>query len=567
MTMIYGDALARSGRLVEATRAYAAAVKRDQGLCAKIIERLQWVVEVDSGVESAHLTLGRLVINEGRVAEGVAALMTAWSIKADLAGLILKDLDHTARRHPAESAVDMARAQLLAASGNPEAAAAALGSRTAAHPDLLDEIVTRLETLVAGNPGCARAHFELGRACQAKRWASRACACFTRAYELDRAMAESIAEPLTRLQRDFPEEPEPHLARGALYEGEGRLVPAAGAFAKAVALKGAGAVAGLSALQRLCSAGERVPPEVHLMLLRACRTCGLMNESVAAAEAALASGGDVAAEVRCEMDFLVAASPGNALARLGRARASLRLLDMEAAASDLKDALRCDPACSGKATALATEIVAKRPGHASAVMVLARALEVNGDVAGACRALDAAIGTAESRGNVDLILARRTLALKTGDAGLARELFTRAEQASTGRDQLLERLHREILGSGPGGSVPGREAAIESALGRGDYFRAAGMLAAEPASRRKAWALERCGRYAEAAACLGGMLEDRGAAERYSAIHDLLVAREIQGGAPALMEETPLQFETVESSEKTGTLRERAAGSTQGGVQ
>jgi len=567
MTMIYGDALARSGRQAEATRAYASAVRRDQSLSGKIIERLHQVIQVDTGIESAHVTLGRLVINEGRVTEGVTSLMSAWSIKADLAPLILKDLEHTARRYPAEPSVDMARAQLLTASGDPEGAAAALGSRIATHPELLDEIITRLETLVAGRPECARVHFELGRACHARRWAARACSCLMRAYQLDHSLAESIAEPLTRLQRDFPDEPEPHLARATLYEGEGRLVPAAESFAKAVTLKGAGAVSGLAGLQRLCSAGEGVPSEVHLMLLRACRTCGLMSESVAAAKDALAGGGDVAAEVRREMDHLISASPGNAQARLGRALACIRMLDMEAAAKDIKDALRCDPGCSDKATALAFEIVAKRPGYAPAVLALARSQELAGDVDGACATLDAALGSAEARQNVDVILARRTLAIKTGDHQLATEMFARAEQSSTGRNQLLERLHREALGSDVASLKPGQEAVIESAVARGEYFRVAGMLSSQPASLRKAWVLERCGRYAEAAACLDELQHDPGAARRYTSVHDLLVAREIQGKASALMGETSLQFEIVEPSEKTGTRRERAGGSTQGGVR
>lgn len=304
-----------------------------------------------------------------------------------------------------------------------------------------------------------------------------------------------------------------------------------------------------------------------MMLLRACRTCGLMNESVAAAQNALAQGGDVAAEVRGEMDHLVAASPGNAAARLGRARACIRMLDMEAAAADLKDALRFDPGCSDRVTALAFEIVAKRPGYAPAVLALARALELAGDVAGACRALDTAIGSVEARQDVDVILARRTLALKAGDSQLAQEMFARAEQSSTGRDQLLERLHREALESAACQTESGQAAAIESAVARGEYFRVAGMLCSEPASRRKAWVLERCGRYAEAAACLDEILHDQGAAARYAAVHDLMVAREIEGVASALMGETSVQFETVESSEKTGTRHERASGSTQGGVR
>ncbi|HEY3174597.1 MAG TPA: tetratricopeptide repeat protein [Candidatus Polarisedimenticolia bacterium] len=545
LTMIYGDALGRSGRQAEATRAYAASVKRDPSLAPRIIERLQQVIQVDMGIEAAHLILGRLLINEGRVADGVRALMSAWSVKADLAPHVLKDLDQTARRHPSEPSVDMARAQLLMAAGEPVAAATLLGARCRdAEPGALDEIVARLEGITANRPDCARAQLELGRAYLGKRWAARACACLLRAYEQDRSLAESIALPLAQIQKEFPDEPEAHIARGALYAGEGRVIPAAEAYLKAVSLPGSGASEGIARLTKLSQSGRDVPPEVQLMLARACRLSGDIPGCVAAATRALQAGGDHAVQVRAEMDSLVAKHPASAPARLGRATALTRVLDLEAAARDLGDALRYDPSCAVRVAGLAREILDRRPSLTAGVTVLANALGACGDDAGAARALDDAIASQEHRDDVDLLLARRALALKAGDAALARSMLTRAEGACPDRDRLLERLHRDAMTSpgGPSAASALRPEATE-AVERGDYFRAAEIMTPEPATPIKAWLLERCGRHAEAAACLQELLGDDRAAARFTSLYNDLVARELEGRAPALMAETRCRFE------------------------
>jgi hypothetical protein len=88
---------------------------------------------------------------------------------------------------------------------------------------------------------------------------------------------------------------------------------------------------------------------------------------------------------------------------------------------------------------------------------------------------------------------------------------------------------------------------------RGEYFRAAEIMSGEPASAIKAWILERCGRWAEAAACLQEIIADGRAAARFVSLHDDLVMREMEGRAPALMAETRLQFE-IEACQ-SGTMQ------------
>src|SRR6185503_11562233 len=127
LALTYGDALCRTGRLNDAVRAYAAAASRDPALAKETIERRRAALQLDSGLEAARLTLGRLLMHEGRVEEGVRDLMAAWSARPDLAASILKDLDRAARRHAGETMLDLARARLLASLGKAAEAAELAG--------------------------------------------------------------------------------------------------------------------------------------------------------------------------------------------------------------------------------------------------------------------------------------------------------------------------------------------------------------------------------------------------------------------------------------------------------
>jgi tetratricopeptide (TPR) repeat protein len=169
-------------------------------------------------------------------------------------------------------------------------------------------------------------------------------------------------------------------------------------------------------------------------------------------------------------------------------------------------------------------------------LALARALERAGDTAAAAAALDAALA-GEGAGEVPLLLARRRLALACDDGARAAELLAEAERRAPNRDRLLALLHEEAMARHRPAVATTTPA--EAAIQAGEYARAAVLLAEEPPSVRKAWVLERCGRLAEAAACLEQLGTDEGDA-RGSALHNRVLSRALMGREPALMAEAAL---------------------------
>lgn len=555
LVMTYGDALVRASKLMEATRAYATASKREPGLAADLVERLERVISIDAGLEVAHLALGRVLLQAGRISEGVLELLSAWNIKPEMSATVVKELERAAQMTPGEPAVDLARAQLLAASGDHSGAAEALGCQVGRSDEMLGEIISRLEGIVGSRPDCARAHLELGRAYLQRGWSTRSCEELAAAYKLDRGLAEAIAAPLSQLQKQFIDEPEPHTTRGLLYEGEGKLLPAAEAYLKAASLGGIRGASALEGLRRVCgtlpSGHARpgaetqrvgvVPPRAHLLRARACRIQGEMKEAAEAALAALNASQDAAGDARVELDAIIAQQPGHAGARLARARVLIRMQDMEGAVKDLTEALRQTASSAPQVATLAREVTTREPGHAAAACVLAESLRAIGDVAGAGGALDAALARPERAQDVDLLLARRAIALASGQDDLARQFLDRARRAAPSADALLERLHREACAEAA--RVNPSDPILET-IAATDYVRAAQLMEGMPSSAAKAWVLERAGRHIEAAACLQEIMgRDPEAARRLRAVYDKAVCRELSGRSPVLEAETHLVFE------------------------
>jgi tetratricopeptide (TPR) repeat protein len=284
---------------------------------------------------------------------------------------------------------------------------------------------------------------------------------------------------------------------------------------------------------------------------RACRLAGAADRCVAAARSALAADAANAAAVRVELDALLETFPQHADALLARAECALRLQEAQAATDDLNDALTADPAMASRALALAHALASCQPGRPLAALALARALELSGDFAGAAEALDGVLA-GEGADQLPLMLARRRLALACGDAARARSLLEHAERVAPSRDSLLALLHQEALArQGEARPEPGP---VDAAILAGDYVRAASLLAQEPPSERKAWVLERCGRQAEAAACLERIATTEAAA-RDAALHDRVLSRALMGREPALMAEAPLPLQ----EQRTSAPRKRAA--------
>ncbi|HKY33390.1 MAG TPA: hypothetical protein VJV23_12695, partial [Candidatus Polarisedimenticolia bacterium] len=254
--------------------------------------------------------------------------------------------------------------------------------------------------------------------------------------------------------------------------------------------------------------------------------------------AAASADAELRAEARGELDRLIADSPREPSALRARAGCSIPMGDLEAAARDLTEALRLDPSAGAEVAGLAAEIATRSPALPAAVLVRSQALLAMGDRPGAVRALDAALADPAGRRDVDLLLARRSLAEGQGDGSLARDLLVQATQCARDGNHLLERLHREAM-TRPDAAASG---AAASAIARADYASAAAALRAEPPSARKAWVLERCGRTEEAAACLEELLGIDGAQPRYAGLLDRVVTRVLQERGPALMAEVVLEL-------------------------
>ena len=253
------------------------------------------------------------------------------------------------------------------------------------------------------------------------------------------------------------------------------------------------------------------------------------------------------------MDLILADHPSHATAHMYRAAACMRLDDMATASRHLARALNLDPMCANGVAGFAREAVKREPGNTRVARVLAEALVLCNDRAGAARCLDEALETGEGRADVELILARRSIALMEGDKAEARGLLARAETAATNRDDLLAKLHHEAMTRERPGRTTGtratRDDEIAAAVARGDYFLAGELASSTPASPRKVWILERCGRPVEAAACLREIMHDQAAATRFATLHDRFVARDLEGRAELLIAETVLEFDRVNSGE------------------
>ncbi len=554
LMMTYGDGLVRGGKLDEATRAYASVVKRDPGLVGEATTRLQKLIELDVSRESAHLTMGRMMILAGRVREGVNELLTAWSIKAELGPAILKDLERTARKNPGEPSIDFARAQVLIGQGEIAQAVGSLGSQIGRDPELTAEILARLEGIAASHPTCSQAHLELGRAYALKGWVARACECLLRANSLDGSLSESIATLLGELRKDFPQDPEPHIAAARIHESTGRLLPAAEAYFQAIKMGGSPERA-LEGLERICSGDGPVPGRVHMVRARACGSVDAVGDAVRACRNALDASPDLASEAQAFLDTIIGSHPGEAGARIGRAFVRIRNQEIETACEDLAEALRLDRECAAEAADLAGSILDRRPSDGRVIRLRAAALRRCGDLAGSMRCLDNALATRDGRNDLDLILFRRTLALRDRDRETARSLLQRAGEITDDRDHLLWMLHREALDDR---EAEAGDDGVETSIADGAWFLAAERL--REVSTRKAWLLEKAGRHAEAAAVLQKLMDKNGAAERFVALHDRFVSRALAGDGEALMAEAVLRFEKERSAaEKPGALQGGAA--------
>ena len=540
LTMTYGDAAARSGDLREGIRAYAAAVKRDTQLAGEAIERLKRLLTIDMGLETAHLALGRMLIAQGNVAKGISSLMTSASIKPQLAPVVLKDLEATARKFPGDSAIDFARSGLLLAAGDPIGAARCLGTHLAHENAPVDEILARLEGIAARHADSAPVMLELGRACHRKGWAERATAFLKDAYSLDRSLTEPILASLVAIEKDHPREAGVFLTRGLIHEEQGRPLPAAEAYLRVVGL-GAQQTVALEGLRRLCRDADRdtdTAARLDLMRLKACAILGEVDEAIQASDAVLASGPDSAEEVLAELNRILKKNPGNVRAMLSRARCQLRLEDLDGAIAGLAEVLSRDRSCAAEVTRLARQILDHRPASVPAARLLADALRSQGNDDEAVRVLDSILATPVGGVNAEILLLRRSMAIAKGDDATARALLSRAENATTDKDRLLELLHREALASARGGDAAA--AAVIEAVQAGRFLHACAAAEAWKPSTLKAWVLERSGRPAEAAACLREIIAEPAAQERFAAVHDAIVSRQIEGKAAVLMADVPL---------------------------
>lgn len=566
LTMIYGDAAARSGDLREGIRAYAAAVKRDAQLVGEAIERFRRLLSIDMSLETAHLALGRMLIAQGNISEGISALMTSASIKPQLAPVVLKDLEATARKYPGDTAIDFARSGLLLSAGDPVGAARSIGAHLARENAPVDEILARLEGIAARHGDSAPVMLELGKACHRKGWVERATTCMKDAYGLDRSLAESILVSLSAIEKDHPKETGLFLTRGLIHEEDGRPLPAAEAYLRAVALGGHAAPA-LDGLRRLCRAADRdtdTAGRLDMMHLKACAILGEVNEAIEAGDAVLAGGPDCAAEVLAEIDRILQKHPGSIPAMLSRIRCLIRREDLDAAIEGLAGVLERDRSRAGEVTRLARQVLDRRPASVPAARLLADALRSQGSDEEAIRVLDALLATPAGGADGEILLLRRGLALAKGDEATARDLLTRAEAVTTDRDRLLELLHREALSRTGGGEGAASEA-IE-AVQAGRFLQACASAETWRPSTLKAWVLERSGRAEEAAACLREILADPAAQERFAAVHDEIVSRQIEGKAQVLMADVPLGTRSAAAGMSENKPDGRYVGAEKGGV-
>jgi tetratricopeptide (TPR) repeat protein len=277
---------------------------------------------------------------------------------------------------------------------------------------------------------------------------------------------------------------------------------------------------------------------------RACLSAGAVKEAVAACREALDASADLAGDAHALLDTIIEAHSGVAEARTGRAFVRIRMQEIEAACEDLAEALRLDRESAAEVADLAGSILERQPSDGRVIRLRAAALRRCGDLAGAMRCLDDALATRDGRNDLDLILFRRTLAVRDGDRETARGLLGRAGEIAKDRDRLLAMLHREALGDldrEQGGD------GVEAAIAEGAWFLAAERLRDE-VSTRKAWLLEKAGRYAEAAATLQQLMDGDAAAERFVVLHDRFVSHGLAGDGETLMAEAVLHFE------KTGSM-------------
>jgi hypothetical protein len=135
---------------------------------------------------------------------------------------------------------------------------------------------------------------------------------------------------------------------------------------------------------------------------------------------------------------------------------------------------------------------------------------------------------------------------------------------TTDRDRFLELLHREALGR-TGGFDASAAAAIE-AVQAGRFLQACAETETWKPSTLKAWVLERSGRADEAAACLRQILAEPDAQERFAAVHDAIVSRQIEGKAPVLMADVPLGAHGAPGGAGDDSIDRRYVGAEKGGA-
>ncbi len=540
LAVTYGDAAARKGDLREAVRAWVAAVKRDPERVVEVVERLRRLISIDMSLDTAHLALGRLLISQGVLAEGISSILTSASIKPDLAPVVLKDLEVTARKFPGDPSVNFARSGLLFNAGDPAGAARCVGAHLSEPDAPVDEILARLEGIAGRYPECAPALLELGRAYLYKGWSERAAQCLQRTHELDPTLLEPVLVCLAEIETSFPDEPSVHHVRATIYEREGRPLPAGESWLRAVEL-GAWAAEALEGIERLCSrSGENTETgqRLHLIRMRACVVAGAPDEALEAGDQLLESGSGCAAEVLEVIERIVEARPDDAAARLARARCLLRLMKIEEATGDLRIVMDRDPGRAAEVTRLARAVVERHRSLVPASRLLADALEAIGDDREACRVLDRLLATLQGQADPGVLFARRSLAVKLGDRETERAMLERIESMTGGGDELLTLLHDEAAARRRCATPDPEEECVE-AIRTGRFEDAIRGIEAMPASPFKAWVLERCGRDVEAAACLDEVHPSRGAAAS-AALHDRMVCRQLEGRSVALMAEAPI---------------------------
>lgn len=435
------QALHEKGDADGAVRRYFTAYRRDKTLAGEVIEKLRRLLGVEGKHAFGCLALGKILAQEGRVAEALGALRSARESDPQLNESVLQELEGMVKQSPADPQPGLALIALLQEAGQHARAVQAISMHLDAHPDSAQRLAAHLDQILKAEPHHPLAQYELGRALQALGAHARAAERYREAAGLDGALAPMVLRRLQEILAADQACTPAWVASADILAARGQPLQAAERLAEAIARSPREAGGLLARLEELY---EQNPGQGELAILfaEACVRGGEHARAARAYENAAAQDLAFCDAALKGISAVLEAEPRLAEAYVQRARTRLRLSQGEAALRDLSQAARLAPRLLPEILREIEAMAEQRPDWSHCTLQLAEMYDAAGRGDDAESLLSQRLQTVPSgEARLQILLRLARSAAERQDEQTARARMREAAGLASDRNAFLMRVH------------------------------------------------------------------------------------------------------------------------------